>query len=102
MLPCIPVTQSASSLADFLRRFNAGVYGGNDADEVPLSRFQVSADDLEDSRAVLLTGKRNIEISCLQLEKLREQIRVIHVRAVGSSEIAPRAGMNPDTLALFR
>ena len=86
---------------DFLRRLDARVDGGDDADEDPLVGLQVLADDLQDADAVLLARQGDVEVPGLQLEQAGQQLGVIDVAAVGRVAVAARAGVDADALALF-
>src|SRR5262245_66601129 len=74
----------------------------DDSDKDPLIRLQVLAYDVQDLRAVAFAGKRDIEMSRLQLEQARQQLCVIDICAMRGIEIASRAGMDADPLALLR
>jgi hypothetical protein len=49
-------------VADFLRGLDARVDRRDDADEDPLARLDVGADDLQDAHAVVLAGQGDVEI----------------------------------------
>src|SRR5207245_6475782 len=84
------------------RRLYARVARRDDADENPLLRFAVFADDLQGAPPVRLGRKRDVEIPSLQLEQGRQQLRVVDVRAVCGTEIIARARVDADAPALVR
>ncbi len=62
--------------------------------------LHVVADDFEDARAVAIAGEGNVEIADFQFKQTREQLGVVHLRAVRGIAIAARTGVNPESLAL--
>ena len=65
-------------------------------------RFKVFAYDFQDSPAVPLTRKCNVEVSHLQLKQTRQQLGVIDIRTVRRIEVAAGTGMNPDAASFLR
>ena len=57
--------------------------------------------DLEDAAAIRLAREGDVEISRLQLKQAGQQLCVINIGAVRRIEVIPRAGMDPNALALF-
>ena len=86
---------------DFLGRLDARVDRRDDADEDPLIRLHVIADDLQDADAVRLARQRDVEIPDLQLEQAGQQLGVVDVPAVGRVAVAARAGVHADALAVL-
>ena len=86
---------------DLLRRLDARVDRGDDADEDPLVRLHVPPDDPQHAGAVLLARQRDVEVPRLQLEQAGQQLVVVDVRAVGRVAVAARAGMHADAPALL-
>ena len=86
---------------DLLRRLDARVDRGDDADEDPLVRLHVVADDLQDADAVLLARQGDVEVPDLQLEQAGQQLGVIDVPAVGRVAVAAGAGVHADALAVL-
>ena len=78
-----------------------GSIGSIDADEHPLVRLQVLADDLQDAGAVLLARQGDVEVPDLQLEQAGQQLGVIDVAAVGRVAVAAGAGVDADALAVL-
>ena len=74
---------------------------GDHTDEHTLIRFRVLADDLQHANAVGLARQRHVEMSGVQLEEARQQLRVVHVGAVRGIAVASRTGVNADTLPLL-
>ena len=86
---------------DLLRRLDARVDRRDDADEDPLVRLHVLADDLQDADAVLLARQGDVEVPDLQLEQAGQQLGVIDVPAVGRVAVAAGAGVDADALAVL-
>ena len=87
------------AIAHFLRRLDARIDRGDDADEDALLGLHVLADDLQHALAVALAGERDVEVADLQLEQARQQLGVVDVGAVRGIAVAARAGVHADALA---
>lgn len=80
------------AIADLLGRLDARVDRVRDSDEDPAIPRRLRAQDLQDPRAILLARELDEEVLDLEPEERRQQLRVVHVGAVGRVLVSARAG----------
>src|SRR5688572_5466906 len=90
-----------NAVAHLLGSVNPGIDRRNHSDKNTLRWLQILLDDVQYIDGVPFSREGDVEIAGLKFEKAREQLGVIHARAVSGVPVSSRAGMHPYSLALL-